>query len=215
MLPLLKSQNHAPLIIKDQEVDPVKEKAIRNKQLLNKDFFENAKIRGLVGYRWYYQNEHSEIDIEGTRHYTLLCSRLKDIPKKSYKPSKQAQPYIRFKFTVTPKELASLNAFVKGKPIFFGTTCAHSSAKVLSQCTKIAMPPWPISFIPSFSSAYLLLKNYKNANKTDGIDYKNCKPGMKGKLGPIINSVVMSSLLVFVSCAMVVDVLSRSYFKLA
>lgn len=130
----------------------------KRKQALNKDFFKNAKIRGLVSTLYYPMGRpppisHAELEVEGSC-YTIFLDEIKErsLSQKIANARTGSYPFAQCHISVIPKQLAKIKKVLSSK--ISSTTCMDGVSVVLGKSGGFYIPPL-INQLPLASYLYL------------------------------------------------------------
>ncbi len=150
------------------------------KVLLNQEFYEEGRITNLVGILYYPTQfhylplPHTKLELEGKCY--ILCGNRKDrqsLERKIISALRGNLPFARIGISVTPKQLKELKKNVKS---IDSATCSQGVSDALGKYADFKIP-FPFSFGPTLSAAYLLLAKKTGYSRITSYDcyihYKN------------------------------------------
>lgn len=189
--------HHVPLIIRDMENPPTNE-FHRKKMLLNEDFKNNAKIKGVVSYIYYPSQKeyplvgHGELEIEGNS-YTLMYGfnrKVRPLSKAIHASlSGTGFPFLRFNISVTPNQLQKISEFA---PTTSGIICSMSALNPLSQYADFKVP-LPFAISPLMSAIYLTIAKKLSSQRISCIEFYGTESSLKN-ISKAITGVAVESM---------------------
>lgn len=154
------------------------------KSLMNKEFMETAKIKGLVTICWtlgdspVFSGIHLEVEnvSYGTKCklFSYLHGSYPGIGKArdiyTLQNKRFVSPFYRFNISCTPNEISKLRTYIESRQSPFGFTCSLTTCSILRLNTSHKISPI-FSLTPVLTACYLAVNKYLNTGLVDRVTY--------------------------------------------
>jgi hypothetical protein len=115
----------------------------------------------------YYPKIHAEIEVEGTA-YDRVGARSRPLQDMIEKSTSDGHPFLRFVFKTKPEQVENIKKYIDEGS--WGISCAMRALEPLEKA-GICSVPFPISFSPLWSAAYLASGKKLGLNNVSKIEY--------------------------------------------